>query len=373
MPFRVRPARARARSAGRAGTARTAKLACARRAIVRSPAPPWPRSRKSIGLRAGSCVLPLHHPIRVAEEWAVVDNLSAAASGISFASGWQPNDFVLQPEHYADRQDTMFRDIDIVRRLWRGEAVALSRPRPARRSRSAPCRGPFKPSCRSGSPPPATRDLRAGGRAGLPRAHPPARPDVEELAEKLAIYRTAWRERGHPGDGHVTLMLHTFVGDDDDAGARDRARADEGLPAQLAGPDQEGRLVVPRVQGARLRDGPDPEPDVRRREPHAGGDVGHPGPRLRALLRDQRPVRHGRDLPRDGRAIEEHRGRRDRLPDRLRRRLRGRAPASGASQPLARAGRRRAGARGGALGRPGPDRPPRGDASAVHPLDGHAC
>ena len=40
--------------------------------------------------------------------------------------------------------------------------------------------------------------------------------NVEQLAEKLAIYRTAWRESGHPGDGHVTLMLHTFVGDDDD-------------------------------------------------------------------------------------------------------------------------------------------------------------
>ena len=29
-----------------------------------------------IGIRAGSVVLPLHNPIRVAEEWSVVDNLS---------------------------------------------------------------------------------------------------------------------------------------------------------------------------------------------------------------------------------------------------------------------------------------------------------
>ena len=40
---------------------------------------------------------------------------------------------------------------------------------------------------------------------------------VEELAEKLALYRQAWREAGHPGEGHVALMLHTFVGDDEDA------------------------------------------------------------------------------------------------------------------------------------------------------------
>ena len=83
---------------------------------------------QSIGLRAGSCVSPLHHPIRIAEEWSVVDNISGGRVGISFASGWQPNDFVLQPEHYADRQDTMFRGIEIVRRLWRGEAVRFPGP-----------------------------------------------------------------------------------------------------------------------------------------------------------------------------------------------------------------------------------------------------
>ena len=50
-----------------------------------------------IQIRAGSVVLPLHHPIRVTEEWAVVDNLSNGRVGVSFASGWQPEDFVLAP------------------------------------------------------------------------------------------------------------------------------------------------------------------------------------------------------------------------------------------------------------------------------------
>ena len=61
-----------------------------------------------VKIRAGSCVLPLHHPIRVAEEWAFVDNLSQRPGGISFASGWQPNDFVLAPERFANRKDEMF-------------------------------------------------------------------------------------------------------------------------------------------------------------------------------------------------------------------------------------------------------------------------
>jgi acyl carrier protein len=37
---------------------------------------------------------------------------------------------------------------------------------------------------------------------------------LEEVAEKIAIYRDAWRKHAHDGDGHVTLMLHTFVGRD---------------------------------------------------------------------------------------------------------------------------------------------------------------
>ena len=40
-----------------------------------------------IRLRAGSVVWPLHHPIRVAEEWSVVDNLSNGRVDLSFATG----------------------------------------------------------------------------------------------------------------------------------------------------------------------------------------------------------------------------------------------------------------------------------------------
>ncbi len=37
----------------------------------------------------------------------------------------------------------------------------------------------------------------------------------DELAHKLAVYREAWQRAGHEGNGKVTLMLHTFVGEDD--------------------------------------------------------------------------------------------------------------------------------------------------------------
>jgi alkanesulfonate monooxygenase SsuD/methylene tetrahydromethanopterin reductase-like flavin-dependent oxidoreductase (luciferase family) len=75
---------------------------------------------RRVGIRAGSVVLPLHDPIRVAEEWAVVDNLSRGRAGVSFASGWHANDFVFAPEKYAERKRHMLEAVDVVRRLWRG-------------------------------------------------------------------------------------------------------------------------------------------------------------------------------------------------------------------------------------------------------------
>src|SRR5205823_10603273 len=81
-----------------------------------------------IGIRAGSCVSPLHHPIRVAEEWAVVDNLSNGRVALAFASGWQPNDFVLRPENHANNKRVMLEHIDQIKRLWRGEKVSFRNP-----------------------------------------------------------------------------------------------------------------------------------------------------------------------------------------------------------------------------------------------------
>lgn len=175
-----------------------------------------------VELRAGSCVVPLHHPVRVAEEWALVDNLSNGRVGISFAAGWQPNDFILRPESFADPKGTMMRDLEVVRRLWRGEEVEYEGPKGPVRVRSLP--RPVRPELpvwltAAGNP--AT--FEAAGRAGAGLLTHLLGQSMEELRGKIQVYRRAWREAGHAGDGHVTLMLHTFVGTDD-AEVKERVR-----------------------------------------------------------------------------------------------------------------------------------------------------
>ena len=174
-----------------------------------------------IGIRAGSVVLPLHEPVRVAEDWAVIDNLSGGRVGVSFASGWHPDDFVLAPDRYATRRSVMDEGIDVVRRLWRGETVrrrngvgeeveVAIRPRPVQ---------PELPFWLTAAGSPGT--FRRAGELGAFVLTNLMAQNMDDLAERIALYREAWRAAGHPGDGHVTLMLHTFLADD-----RERAHED---------------------------------------------------------------------------------------------------------------------------------------------------
>ncbi|HEX5223217.1 MAG TPA: amino acid adenylation domain-containing protein [Verrucomicrobiae bacterium] len=168
-----------------------------------------------IQIRAGSIVLPLHHPVRVAEEWSVVDNLSNGRAAISIASGWHANDFAIAPENYSKRKAIMLQNVELIHRLWRGEEVSLLGkdgapasvrmfPRPIQ---------PELPMWLTSSGNPETFQL--AGDLGFNLLTHLSGQDVDSLAAKIGKYRTARKKDGRSrDDGRVSLMLHTFVGKD---------------------------------------------------------------------------------------------------------------------------------------------------------------
>lgn len=170
-----------------------------------------------IAIRAGSVVAPLQHPVRIAEEWAVVDNLSGGRAGIAFASGWHAVDFVLRPENYANRRQVLIDTIGTVRRLWRGERVELvdGTGAPVQvRAYPAPIQ-PELPIWLTSVSSPAT--FQHAGELGAGILTSLLGQDLDELAERISIYRRAFRaQNGAKSDGHVALMLHTFLGADRD-------------------------------------------------------------------------------------------------------------------------------------------------------------
>ena len=175
------------------------------------------QATERVGIRAGSCVAPLHHSVRIAEEWAVVDNLSDGRVGVSFASGWQPDDFVIQPEAYADRKERMFEQIEEVQALWQGEALDFpdhEGEETTVRTLPRPVQDELPTWITAAGNPETFRAAGAGNHHLLTHL---LGQSVDELAEKIDIYREARAEAGHdPEAGRVTLMLHTFVGDDTD-------------------------------------------------------------------------------------------------------------------------------------------------------------
>lgn len=171
-----------------------------------------------VQLRAGSLISPLHHSIRIAEEWAFVDNLSGGRVAVSFGSGWNADDFVFFPERYANRQQVMYEQIEAVRRLWRGEPFA----RVNSFGREVSVRiypKPVQPELpvwvtSSGN----AETFASAGAIGANLLTHLIGQDLNTLAEKIVQYRKARQGRGlDPSQGVVTLMLHTFVGPDPEA------------------------------------------------------------------------------------------------------------------------------------------------------------
>lgn len=170
-----------------------------------------------VQLRAGSVALPLHHPLRVAEEWAVVDNLSNGRVGVSFASGWHPIDFVLSPDAYRNRRETMFEHIQTIQRLWAGEAVKFAGvdgnevelqvlPRPLQQKL------PMWISISQSS-----ETWVKAGEIGANVLTAIVKQPLDVLKKKISLYRDSLLKHGHdPQAGQVAVMLHTFLGEDEE-------------------------------------------------------------------------------------------------------------------------------------------------------------
>ncbi|MCA1568671.1 MAG: LLM class flavin-dependent oxidoreductase [Acidobacteria bacterium] len=178
-----------------------------------------------VELRAGSVVVPLHNPVRIAEEWSVVDNLSRGRVAVSFASGWHPLDFVLAPESYPDRRERLFQNVRTIQDLWAGGSLALKGvdggevkvrivPRPIQ---------PRLPTWIT-----IGNNPESWVRAGEMGAHvltAIVRQPPDVLADRIRLYREARARHGHaPNAGQVAVMLHTFLGEDDET-VKEQVRA----------------------------------------------------------------------------------------------------------------------------------------------------
>lgn len=170
------------------------------------------RETQHIRLMAGSTVVPLHHPVRLIEDWSMVDNLSGGRVGIACAPGWNPDDFVLAPGRYPERHDYLFKTVPELRRMWRDQSYeGLSGTGDHVRLRMYP--PPVQPELplwiTSAN---NVRNFERAGSLGANLLTHLLDQEIDELAEKIRIYRQARAAAGYdPETGIVSVMVHTFV------------------------------------------------------------------------------------------------------------------------------------------------------------------
>ncbi|MFD3487838.1 amino acid adenylation domain-containing protein [Streptomyces sp. NPDC058665] len=179
-----------------------------------------------IRLHAGSVVLPLHHPVRVAEEWSVVDNISRGRAGLCVASGWHATDFALAPEHFGRHREVMFEHLATVRQLWSGQPVTTTagdgqpveirlHPRPVQKQLPMYVAVVGNPD-----------SYRRAAAEGLGVVTNLMTQTVERLAENIALYRRTRAEHGlDPAAGRVVVLVHSYLGED-----AERARSEAYRP-----------------------------------------------------------------------------------------------------------------------------------------------
>jgi natural product biosynthesis luciferase-like monooxygenase protein len=168
---------------------------------------------KQIQIRAGSVVVPFQDPLRVAEEWSVIDNLSRGRVGIACASGWHVNDFVLAPANYQCRREILAERIVVIQKLWRGESIAL----PNGAGKLIDVRiypQPIQPTLPIWLASHSDATFIKAGEIGAHVLTVLWDTQVEDLARRIRLYRKARAQCGlDPEQGKVTLMLHTYIGD----------------------------------------------------------------------------------------------------------------------------------------------------------------
>ena len=165
-------------------------------------------------LRVGTAVqvLPLGHPLRLAEEVATVDQLSQGRFDFGIGRSGAAHTYEGFGIPYRESQARFQEVLAVLRLAWTGEPVTYQgqfyrveqvtvAPRPYQEPH---------PPLRMAATSPETFPL--VGRLGLPLFAGLRGMGIPELRTHLDAYRAAWRDAGHPGEADVFLRIPVYAG-----------------------------------------------------------------------------------------------------------------------------------------------------------------
>jgi alkanesulfonate monooxygenase SsuD/methylene tetrahydromethanopterin reductase-like flavin-dependent oxidoreductase (luciferase family) len=182
-------------------------------------------AQRTARIRIGTAVqvLPLCHPLRLAEEVATVDQLSGGRLIFGVGRSGFAHTYATYGVDYGESRERFAETLAIVKRAFteerfshRGRYFTYDDVRLAPRPVQAPW-----PEIRIAAASPDTYE--EVGALGHPIFVAARTGNLSELAPLVSTYRAAWSKAGHPGRGEVYLRVPVYVADTDEK-AREEPR-----------------------------------------------------------------------------------------------------------------------------------------------------
>ena len=170
-------------------------------------------------LRVGMAVqvLPLIHPLRIAEEAATVDQLSEGRFEFGVGRSGNVRAYDTMGIAYEESQERFQEALDIILRAWSGETFSYEgKYNHITNATLSPL--PYQkphPKIRIAS---TTEDsFGRVGRLGFPIFLSMRGMDVEDLETNLKDYHQAWQQAGHPGEsGDISVRFPMYIAPSDE-------------------------------------------------------------------------------------------------------------------------------------------------------------
>jgi natural product biosynthesis luciferase-like monooxygenase protein len=166
---------------------------------------------RRIRIGAAVHILPLHHPLRIAEEVATLDQLSDGRVDFGVGRSTTPRAYDTFGIPYEESQARFREALDVIVRAWKGEPFSYAG-RFYRFENTAVAPRPHQtphPPIRMAATTPETFPL--VGAMGLHLWVGLRGMDIIELRRHVAAYRRAWQEAGHAGTPEVYLRIPIYA------------------------------------------------------------------------------------------------------------------------------------------------------------------
>jgi len=195
-------------------------------------------------LRVGMAVqvLPLIHPLRIAEEAATVDQLSEGRFEFGVGRSGNVRAYDTMGIAYEESQERFQEALDIILRAWSGETFSYEgKYNHITNATLSPL--PYQkphPKVRIAS---TTEDSFARvGRLGFPIFLSMRGMDVEDLETNLKDYHQAWQQAGHPGEsGDISVRFPMYVAPSDEEAIEEPKESIEAYFMRMRRIFEEGR------------------------------------------------------------------------------------------------------------------------------------